>query len=330
MGTSRLRGLGDRGEGGGEGVHRGEAVAGVLGEAAQEGFLDLGGDVGVGGDLAGRPRRALQVHRHQAHGVGVGEGDGAGEELVGDDAERVDVGAGVDGVAAGLLGGDVAGEDGGAVARVGADGAGELLDDGVVDDLDRLVFGLAADGEAVAGLEAAEHDALLVEAVDDLTEADEEAAGAAPREAAAAAEHGVEVVAVEVVADDEEFALEGHADVEDVDEVDEGGGVALLDRVVAVDAGADPRDEAGQLGERRHEHAHRDGLARDHVVGAKHRARRALPDEVGDLVAVGQERAGERGPRFPRRCARCARGARCGRCVGRFRLRPCERRHAAP
>jgi hypothetical protein len=69
-------------------------------------------------------------------------------------------------------------------------------------------------------------DALAVEAVEDLTEADDEAAGAGPREAAAAGEHGRQVVAVEEVGGDEDLALEGHADVGDVDEVDEGGGVA--------------------------------------------------------------------------------------------------------
>ena len=42
----------------------------------------------------------MQVHRDQAHDVGVDEGWCAGEQLVDDDAEGVDVGAAVAGVLA--------------------------------------------------------------------------------------------------------------------------------------------------------------------------------------------------------------------------------------
>ena len=315
-------GLGDRQERVGQRVHGLLAVGGGLCEAAQEDRLDLRGDAGVRGRDAQRPGRLLDVHRHQAHGVGVGEGHAAGQQLVGDDAERVDVAARVDRLAAGLLGGDVAGQDGRAVARVRADRAGELLEDRGADDLERLVLVLVAHGVAVAGLERAEHDAVAVQAVEDLAQAHQQAAGAGPRQATAAGEHGREVVAVDEVGDDEQLALEGHADVEDVDEVDQRAGLAALDRQVALDAGADAGDEARLGDQRGHQHADRDRLVELDVVGPEHRAGRPLAHRRDDAVAVGEERADQRGPGLPTRCIRglCPEGPYS-------RLRLVERRH---
>jgi hypothetical protein len=255
----------------------------------------------------------LQVHRDQAHHVGVDEGWCAGEQLVDDDAEGVDVGAGVDGFAAGDLGGEVAGLGGDLGGGVRADAGGDALEEGMVDDLDRLLLALAADRVAVAGLQGAEDDALAVEGVDELTEADKQAAAAAPRQATAAAEHGGQVVAVDEVGDDEDLAVEGHAGVGDVDEVDEGAGAQARDLFVAIDAGVDAR-QLGVLGQRGGQDAHRDRDVREHVVGAEHRARRALTDERCDAVPIGQDRPQERRSRLPR-------GGSAG-------LRLNERRHA--
>jgi hypothetical protein len=110
------------------------------------------------------------------------------------------------------------------------------------------------------------------------------------------------IVAIHIVGDDEDLGLQGHADVGDVDEVDQRLRVAAVDRRVAVDAGADALDEAGLLREPRHEDAHGHRLALLDVLGLVDHAGRA-DAELGDhAVAVGQHVADEDRLRPPRLC----------------------------
>src|SRR5690606_10393172 len=65
------------------------ALRRVLREQAQDELLELLGEIGL--ELAQGPRRLVHLHHQERHELVALEGDLPGEELIGDDAEGVDV-----------------------------------------------------------------------------------------------------------------------------------------------------------------------------------------------------------------------------------------------
>ena len=133
----------------GEGAAVGEAVGRVLGQRALDQQPD--GRRHVGGQ---RRRGPVDVRQRDRHLRGAVEGPRAGQALVGDDAEGVDVGGGGDLHALRLLGGEVLGgadDHAGAGQRGGVAGLG----DAEVGQLDHAV----GPDHQVARLDVAVHDA---------------------------------------------------------------------------------------------------------------------------------------------------------------------------
>ena len=233
-------------------------------------MLDDDGEVFVGlGQRGAEGRGGLvdDVIDDVGEGAGHVVGHAAGEQFVQDDAQGVDVGAGVDGVglAAELLGGGVgegagelalAGDGGGGsgARRDGTVGVGRVVElgDAEVDDA-RAAVGVDED---VGGLEVAVDDAPLVgvvHGVDDLQEELDDGGDAGPwREVRERLAPLVERAALDVLHHQREAtALDGHAVVHG-DDV----GVAELrgDLGLALEAGPLATGGKGPLQEHLHGH----------------------------------------------------------------------------
>ena len=131
----------------GEGAAVGEAVGGVLGQRALDQQPDGRRDV-----RGQRRRGPVDVRERDGHLRGAVEGPGAGQALVGDDAEGVDVGGGGDLHALRLLRGEVLGgadDHAGAGERGGVAGLGDA-------EVGQLHHAVGPDHE-VAGLDVAVH-----------------------------------------------------------------------------------------------------------------------------------------------------------------------------
>src|SRR5262245_58446593 len=77
-------------EGGGEGAGGEDATVTIFGEGQGDDEIDVGGE---GDEIAGAERLHVGGHVHGGEDVGAGEGGAAGEDAVGDSAEREHVGA---------------------------------------------------------------------------------------------------------------------------------------------------------------------------------------------------------------------------------------------
>jgi hypothetical protein len=177
---------------GGQRVDGGVAAVGVLFERLHDDPIEVAGE-GTGeaaiGDAGAGARRVLFTDAAKGFELGDAaesravEGGRAGEELVQEDAERVEVAAGVHGgcAGAGLLGAHVleSADDGAELGDLGAVGEaqGGAIDGAGDAEVDDLGGGLAViDGdEDVGGLDVAVDDAALVRVLDGLADGDEEA-----------------------------------------------------------------------------------------------------------------------------------------------------------
>ena len=270
----------------GEGLGGGVAGGGLaLHGAADDRREGAGGRGGGGEEWFG----ATGEHGvEELGGAQVGEGRGAGEEVVEDGTEGVDVAAGVDGLAAGLLGrhvadrseqgaggGDVGDGVGGAGIGIGICPLGQVLGEAPVDD-----DGLAelAD-EDVGGLEVAVDDAVAVGVSDGVCGGDHLreqgeaggealAGGDALLERAAldelhAQEGAAELVAAEVVEGDDAGVLQAGGDRGLAGEALDGGGVEAQELLDG--------DRAAELA----------------VLGAADGTEAAAREHLGEAVAAG-------------------------------------------
>ena len=235
-------------------------------------------------DLVGRGERDGILHvLHQDRDGGVGgEGHVAGEELVGDDAESVDVGPPVHLGARGLFGGHV--------LRGAADhaGLGELvgalqhLRDAEVGQVDALVLVQ----QDVLGLHVAVHDALAVRVGQRLGGALENAHGRAPdREPSALDDAG------EGAAGHEAQGHPRHAllDVEGVDRDD----VRMLEAAHRLRLAQEPLGKGGVVQKLLRQDLERDMAVELGLVGLVDRghasAAQGLDDPIGSGVRAGRQ-----------------------------------------
>ena len=268
------------------------------------------------GDLAAQRGRAVLEVAEQDVGEGLaGERALAEEELVHEDAERVDVDAVVGGLAGEQLGGDVGGGavDGAAdgARTVAVEVAGEVLGDAEVDDLDVVLGAVEVGDDAVLGFDVAVDDAAGVGRGEGVADLQDHRAEPGPRERAAAREQGREVLAVEQLHRHVGEALGGEADVDDVDDVGvshQRGGAGLLQEAT---------DDVGLHGLVGVEDLDGELAADGDVLGEVDGGHAAVAEVLEDAVAVrdhGADRVVE------------AQGSG-GQAVGR---RGCGRDHRAP
>ncbi len=203
----------------GRGVARGR----ILGHRLHDHGLERGRDGRVGD--AREHGLVAHVLGRDRHGGVAGEGRPPDRHLVEDDAERVDVAAGVDALAFGLLGREVRGRahDGAGLgeALLGVDGPG----DAEVGDLDLAVGG----DQHVARLHVAVHDAVAVGEGKGRRDAGADLGDLVGRQLLRVAQDGRERASVDVLHHDEVDAVV-LAPVEDGDDVgvgQVGGGLGL-------------------------------------------------------------------------------------------------------
>nr|WP_293258139.1 hypothetical protein [Nannocystis sp.] len=281
-------------------VHALEAVVRVLAQGDEDHVLDLGRDRGLGAAHARRDGLIDHLHGDGGHeGVAL-EGHVAGQHLVHEDAERVDVDAGIGFLIAGDLRGHVLGRAeqgaglGGHLRLVVAAAelaVGDDLGDAEVEDLDEVVVAAALDAKAVVRLHVAVHDALLVRGVKRPADLKDHAPQAGPRLSALALQQGREVLAFEVLHRQEGEALLRVAEVGDVDDVlvvQHRRGAGLLE-----EAG----DDLGAVAVLGGEHLHGELAADRDVLGLVDRAHAALADQLEQAIAIGEDVADEVGVR---------------------------------
>ena len=215
-----------------------------------------------------------------ATGVSPLNGGRAHQQLVEHAAEGVDVGARVDGVAAGLLGAEVGGgahhraDLGEVLVGVGGDGPG----DAEVGDLHLPGGG----DEHVAGLHVAVDDAVAVGEAEGGGHVGADVGDPVGVERALGAEDLRQGAAVDVLHDDEVGAvrLAPVVDADDVGVVEVGGGRGLA---------PEPLDERRVGGELREQHLHGDGPVEQLVAGEEHLGHAAAPEASVQLVATVED-----------------------------------------
>ena len=289
-----------RGQGGGRGADqepppgdRGPAavqvaqqVAGAL-VAGRRVALHRPGDDGrqphgdVGPRLADRRRILVHaLHHHRERVVGA-EGERAGEDLVQDDAQRVDVAAVVGGFAAGLLGGHVidGADDGAGLGhgrpRLERARDAEVGDEGVPVAVDQDVL----------RLEVAVHDPGLVRRLERLGDLARQRQRPFDRQRPLALQQRFEIFPLDELHRDE---LEVARLAEVVDAQD----VLVGDAAGQQDLALEPFED---LGARRHvgaDHLQGDVALQLAVVGPVDGPHAALAQDGGDLVACAQPRPG--------------------------------------
>ncbi|PCC67600.1 hypothetical protein NAEX_00607 [Nannocystis exedens] len=221
---------------------------------------------------------AAEAHRRQL----------AGEELVHERAEGVDVDAVVGREAAVELGGDVAGgaEQGAGLGQRGVvapRGAADDLGQAEVEDLDVVGVVVAGEAEAVGRLDVAVDDAVLVRgregAGDLLADVDDPLPGERPL----ARDGGGEVLAFEPLHDEEGGAAVGLAEVGDLDDVgvgDDGGGAGLLNEALG---------DAGVVAEARLDDLHGDGSIEQEMGAGVDGPHAAGAEAAIDAVTAGED-----------------------------------------
>ena len=197
------------------------AVVGILLEEA----LDNGGEIGIEGAEAREVRRAVAlVHAHDGGGGGPLEGDVPEQGLVQQDAQGVEIAAGVGAAVDGLRGGvgDGAEEGAGLGLAGGVEGAG----DAEVGDLDAAVEA----EEDVAGLHVAVDDVLGMGFFEGEGDGFGDAADFEGREALPALEAVLEGLAFDELHGEvvRAFGLTGLVDADDVGVLEAGGEAGFL------------------------------------------------------------------------------------------------------
>ena len=280
----------DRGHRVGEGPHGRPAIFGGLGERTGDDRGDGLGDRTSG--AGGQQGHGLeQVAGAQVGRARVGEGDAAGEQLVHDDAERVDIGAGVDGAAGDLLGGSVT-EVGRGRGRAEArpQVVAEHVADAGAEDLEGAGAGLVADREEVAGLQVEAEQAVLVREVDELAGADHQRPERAPRQRALAGELGRQAVAGKELGDDEDEAVVGTAEVGQLDDV--GAEVVAVHRGPGLEAGLEAGEHRLVVRQGGRQDPQGDAAGEGHVLGPVQGPGAAGVDAREEAVAVGDQPGG--------------------------------------
>ncbi len=247
------------------------ARVGALGERAHHDAREGLADGGVGRGDHRRGGHGLDVAGHHHHGVLVDEGRVPDQHLVEQDAERVEIAAGVERSALRLLGGHVAGgaEDRAGLRLERVDRSLLALDLGDPEIQDLADLGFVAAGAAgekeVIGLEIAVNDALLVGLFEREQGLARDAHGLGDLDARGPLQAGAEGLALEHL----------HRQVE--------RGAALRE-LVAVGIG-DLAEVEDRDGVRRREEAHRPGLAREAGLGLGVEGAIGAEDLDGDVAA---------------------------------------------
>ncbi len=227
-------------EGEAEGLDVGEALVGVALEGAEAEPVEVGRDGGVDGGGGGGVLHGA-LHEGDEDVVSL-EGELTGEELEEHEAEGVDVGARVEGVALGLLGGHVlGGADGGAQLGAFALDDGGVLSEGLgdaeVEDLGEVSDACDGFEDDVGGLEVAVDDVAAVGLLEACGDLDEDAEGASQLDGVVLPEELLQGAPGDELHDEEEGAVGLFAEVEDGDDVgvsEPGEDAGLAHEVVGV------------------------------------------------------------------------------------------------
>ncbi len=300
-------------------------VSGVrlLGEAPEDDGDENLRNAPLGGDLARVPRRAREVGEHDlGRRVGL-EGEVAGQELIENDADGVEIAPRIERVAAGLLGAHVFGRTAhDPRARDASLGRFRAhLGEAEVDDFDEVGPGADLLEDDVLGLEVPVDDVGIVrfgECRESLAKNVDDAPG---REGPVFVRHTREIAPAQELHHEVELAVGSLAEVDDADRVrmieaagraglgDEArGGVLLADEVRVDDLHRDRTSEVRLLGSVNPTHA-ADADQLQNEVSAGQRA----PDE--GVLRIGDQRA-------HRKAARRAEPVRFVAGAGALRTRP--------
>jgi len=206
----------------------------------------------------------------------------AGQHRVHQRAQRVDVRAGVDLVAADLLGRHEVGraDDLGLVGRPARRlVAGAELGQAEVEHLGEVAAAGGAGDQHVLGLEVAVDDAEVVGLDQRAADLEEQRRGARPRHRPVAADERPEVGAADVLHDQVQRARH-RAEVEDLD------GVRVVQARHRRGLALEPAHDLGILGEVRVQDLHRRDLAHAQVLDLVDHAHAAVADQLGHPVAT--------------------------------------------
>ena len=271
---------------------RGELVGAL--EAADRVFLerlhrDLDealGDVALGGDHARIRRRQREVHEHHLRGrVGL-EREAAREQLEEDHADGVEIAAGVDRIAAALLGRHVVGgaADDARARDVGRADLGLHLREAEVDDLHEVAAGPHGLDDDVLGLQIAVNDVEVVGLGEGGEHLAEDVDDALEGERPLFVDDAGQVFPAEELHDQVELRA-ALAEVDHADRV----------RVIEAAGGAGLGDEADRRAlvaeEVRVDDLHRDRASEGLLLGPIDAAHTADADELEDPVAPGERGA---------------------------------------
>ena len=264
-----------------DGASVGEALLLLLGEQAEDHPGELLRDLG-----RQRGRLGADLHADERDRVVAVEGQAAGDDLVEQHAGGVEVGAGVDLQAEGLLGAHVlrgAEHHAGAGHLLERTVAADDLGDAEVDQLEHLAALVVAGDEDVLRLQVAVDHALAVGVLEAAEHLQDEADGPLGRRGSV--EDVLQLGALEQLHDEVLHALVGGAELGDLDAVGvvEAGGALGL----AVEA----FDELGVATKVGVEDLDGDVAAQQDVAAAVHRSHAALADERVEAIGAREDGA---------------------------------------
>ena len=255
------------------------AVLGALGHRPGDDVVELRRDVRH--QLAGARRLLLRVGPELRDGLVAREGHLTGQEVEEDAAERVDVGAGVDGLALELLGRDVVGGADPLTRRRHLPAAGHVLDEAEVGQV-----GVLVGHHHVGRLDVAVDEPALVGGVEGVAELGDDPRRAARLEPARGLQLAAEVGPLDEAHRDEQLAV-GVAGLVDRDDV------RVLDRRGQARLGLEAAPELGIASEVGRDQLERDATVECGLCRRIDHAHSTLSDEMVDFVSGDVRPPGE-------------------------------------